>query len=50
MRRHAHRRGEEYVSQCRWCGTPLVRDDSGDWISRARWEKQKAAVEAESAD
>lgn len=50
MRRHARRRGEDYVSQCRWCDTPLVRDDQGAWISRARWEKQKAAVKAESVD
>jgi IS5 family transposase len=45
MRRHARRRGEDYVSQCRWCGTSLVRNEAGDWISRDRWEKQNAAAE-----
>lgn len=49
MRRYAKRRGEEYVSQCRWCRTAMVRDDSGDWISRERWEKQKAAQQAQQA-
>lgn len=45
MRRFARRKGEVYVSRCRWCDTALIRDDDGEWIAMTQGEAHQPAAD-----